>query len=75
MKNIGYSYTRTLYCESKNKMKQNYLDGEAFGIVLLQTKHAGTTVLYMQLLRDDISSRTGLLKSSGKIFNLIKMYY
>ena len=41
--------------ESAKRIEQKHLDGSAFAIVFLQTKHDGETVLYMQLWTHDIS--------------------
>ena len=41
--------------ELEKKIEQVYLDGSAFAIVFLRAKHAGGTVLHMQLWTLDIS--------------------
>ena len=44
-----------LETESAIRKKHYYLDGSAFAMVFLQAKHAGATVLHMQLWTHDIS--------------------
>ena len=52
------SWTRGLECDKK--IEKNYLDGLAFALVFLGAKHAGATVLHMQLWTLDSSFNVDL---------------